>query len=97
MMYEQVGVGEEEAVTTTWKGGPAVVEEEDEDNDVLMIAPKSGRASPTKSTGTSGEIEKCGGYVYVSSEWDVKSHPAGIRGQRVVVWVVHEGGDDPVQ
>lgn len=31
MMYEQVGVGEEEAVTTTWKGGPAVVEEEDEE------------------------------------------------------------------
>ena len=75
------------------------VEEEDEDNDVLMLAPKSGRTSPTKSASgrSSGESEKCGGYVYVSSEWDVKSHPAGIRGQRVVVWVVHEGGDDPVQ
>ena len=84
---------------------PMEVEEDEVEEDVVMLAPKSGRTSPTKSgrtsptrsTGTSGETEKCGGYVYVSSEWDVKSHPAGIRGQRVVVWVVHEGGDDPVQ
>lgn len=83
-------------------------EEIEEEEDVLMLVPsslvksgsasaKSGSAVPAGAGGEGAVEEKCGGHVYVSSEWDVKSHPAGLRGQRVVVWVVHEGGDDPVQ
>jgi hypothetical protein len=35
------------------------------------------------------ERETCGGHVYISSEWDLRSHPAGVKGQRIVVRVVH--------
>ncbi|KAI0031020.1 hypothetical protein K488DRAFT_87225 [Vararia minispora EC-137] len=37
--------------------------------------------------------DKCGGMVYVSSEWDTRSHPGGIKGQRIVVCVVHTDRD----
>ncbi|VDB94897.1 unnamed protein product [Peniophora sp. CBMAI 1063] len=83
------------------KPAPTRMEEEDIEDDVLML---NSSRSPDKSSTGKGEREgkteaeeKCGGHVYISSEWDVKSHPAGLRGQRVVVWVVHEGGDDPIQ
>ncbi|KZV61855.1 hypothetical protein PENSPDRAFT_658603 [Peniophora sp. CONT] len=63
---------------------------EEEEEDVLMLVPPE-----LVNGGAGGQEEKCGGNVYVSSEWDVKSHPCGVRGQRVVVWVVHES--DPIQ
>lgn len=71
--------------------------EEEEDEDVLMLVPPSFVKANNNNDGGGAEEEKCGGNVYVSSEWDVKSHPAGVRGQRVVVWVVHEQGEDPIQ
>ncbi|KAI0067417.1 hypothetical protein BV25DRAFT_1099219 [Artomyces pyxidatus] len=54
-------------------------------SDLAQWLMKAGDTHP-QATSSSG---KCGGYIYISSEYD-SSHPAGIRGQRIVVTVVHK-------